>query len=220
MRVGAWAAFIAAACAIANLAAMLVAVRFDAARLHDFAGLHDVDARGARWLVASMVVDALFYLCLAPVAHALASSVRGKAGSAQRAAGSAYALLGAAGALILVIVWPGLFARAAQGDIDAVAEFARVTGFVYRVLWNGACATVGAVWWLLVARTWRRDRRALAVVSLVLSVASAVEAAAVIAGAHAFADAVLDPYLALLPIWAVAAGWSLRARPDDAMLRP
>jgi hypothetical protein len=42
----------------------------------------------------------------------------------------------------------------------------------------------------------------------------------VLAGAPRVAELVLDPYLALLPVWAVVAGWSLRGPPESAMLRP
>jgi hypothetical protein len=197
-------ALASAACALLNVLLMCVAVDFDVERLHAFASLHDVDAAGARWLVWSMVADVGFYALLAPAALLATSSLL------TCLAGLAYAALGAAGALALAVLWPGQLAR------HDVEEFVALTTFVYEVVWNRACAFVGAVWWLSLARAWWRASsparshvdRAVVSVSGALGVVSALEGALGVVR-HPLAMPVLDALLTLLPIWSVVVGVAL-----------
>lgn len=202
-------ALVAAACCVANLALMLLAVDFDIERLHAFAALHDVDDTGASLLVASMVFDAGFYLSLVPVALALTSTITHR--RVTRAAGVLYGVVGAAGALTLAIGWSRWFARIDAGDLEATARFVEVTEAVYRTVWHQICASLGALWWLTLAWRERRGHMRLALASAALGVASAVQVLVVTTKLEG-ADVVLDVYLALLLVWTVTAGASLLTR--------
>lgn len=210
MRFAAACAAVAGLCAIGNLALMAVAVDLEVTRLFSLAALIDLDAHGARWLVASMWVDALFYLALLPVAFALAPPTT--SGDVMRVSGSLYALIGAATALALALKWPGMFARHAAGDVAAAASFAALSDFAMRKMWNLACAAMGAVWWLTLARTAPPHERALILVSAALGACSALEGALGVVRAHGLADFVLVPVLALLPLWAWVAARALHKR--------
>jgi hypothetical protein len=206
-------ALLAAACALGNLGAMAAAVDFEIARLFALGALVDVDDRGERWLVVSMWIDAGYYLALLPVAFALApgSSV----GDVGRVAGSVYALVGAGGALALALKWPSMFDRFDAGDARAGDAFLALTDFVYRRVWNFVCAAAGALWWTSVALS-ARAHRPLFLASAALAVLSVLEGVTSIAHLHAFADLLLVPLLALLPIWSVLAAqvlvWRARTR--------
>ena len=150
-RAAAACAVVAALCALGNLVTMALAVDFDVARLFAFGALVDVDARGARWLVASMFIDAGYYALLVPVAFALPA--RGAWGDLARISGVVYGTIGAGGALSLALLWPPLFDRFDAGDATAAAEFAALTDFIYQRIWNLVCAGAGAVWWVWVGAT-------------------------------------------------------------------
>lgn len=218
-------ALLAAVAVLTNLSLMAAAVGLDVARLFAFSKLHDVDATGARLLVASTIADAAFYLLCVPVSIGLAralSSPRSQVGGSTGATGAptaqivgavGYAVSGAAGALLLTTQWPGLFARAAAGDVDAVARFEIITTFVFRTLWHQIGSASGALWWFAVAVAARRDgRAALAAVSAALAVASGVELIVTSAHFDALASAVLTMNLSLLPLWAIVAALTLSTR--------
>lgn len=197
-------AVVAAACALGNLGAMAIAVDLDVARLFAFGSLVDADDPGERWLVASLWVDAGYYVALLPVAYGLGVRPVG------RVAGAAYALVGAAGAVALALAWPGHFAAFDRGEPGAAEAFAATTDFVYRRVWNGACAAAGVAWWASVAVAWR-ESRSLAAASAALAFMSAVEGLASGLGVEVVAHGFLGPLLLLLPLWCVLAAGALGA---------
>jgi hypothetical protein len=131
-------------------------------------------------------------------------------------AGFVYLLLGAAGACVLAAAIPELIRQYAESGAD---HRTLQTGWhvANRIGEDGLQGMVqnlaGAVWWLLLGTVLRREHRALGLFTLVLGVASAVNAL----GSVFEADALQTPGLTITvlgaPVWSVALGvWVLRGR--------
>jgi hypothetical protein len=229
---GRWAGALAIAAGPLTLLGLvlgLVLVDFDAEAFRDpdvVLGL-GVDAAGT--LRASYLLVMLgSYLLLVPLAVWLWSRLgpRDDAGWVLAlVAGLAYLGLSAAGASILAAVWPALIQEfAAAGSQGGAVRTAFVTAT--RIAEDGLQGAIqnlaGAVWWTAVALRLRRlGHRALAVLTLVLGAASAVNALGSLLSADALTLPGLTLTVLLAPVWSFCLGLVLlRGRLGTTAPRP
>ena len=199
----------------------LVLVGFDAEAFRDPDVVLGLGVGAARTLRTSYLLTMLgSYLLLVPLAVWVWSRLREQRDRASAmtvlVAGLAYLLLGAAGASILAAVWPALIEEVAGGSDPAVARVAFLTAT--RIAEDGLQGAVqniaGAAWWLSVG-LWLRGlpHRGLAVLTLVLGAASALNALGSLFAAEALTLPGLTLTVLLAPIWSVWLGLTvLRGR--------
>ena len=192
--------FLASAAAAANVALLKIATH--PVDPLDIEAMARLEAGVVPWLVASLIADLAFYLLLIPVAMGLGGRVA-------KWVGVAYAFIGAAGALILLWQWPVALYAADAG------HFERATRVVYFGLWNGVGAAAATIWWIAVARRWRRSHRAFAAFTLMLGVLAFMDGVSFRLFSFDWARWVLMALLGLLMVWpALAALGPLRSRRD------
>lgn len=133
--------------------------------------------------------------------------------------GLAYILLGSAGAAILAVIWPmhlAQFQAAGEGQ-QATIEllFTSFTAMVYGGLWNLLNAFLGGVWWLAVGWLLRPHRKVLGWFTMLVGVLSLLDWLGNTLGIPALAEAGLNGYLLLAPLWAIVTGISLLRKKED-----
>lgn len=223
VRVAGLCALLAGASSIANLWLTAVLAGFDPAHSPylSVAVAAGTEGGGAllRW---SLVIDALgYYLMLVPLALVLHSRLSQRSPSFAQlltVAGVGSLLLGAVGAAVLAGAWPPLVDtyRAGNPVARALAEHSYLTlsHAVYRGVWNLLVSALHGVWVLGVGVLLARAHPRLARFSLVLGVATLVDALAAVLFPGPIHDKVLFGYLMLTPFWCL--GWGLRLMRENS----
>lgn len=204
--------------ALLGLLLGLVLVDFDAEAFRDPNVVLGLGTAAAGTLRTSYLLVMLgSYLLVVPLAVWLWSRLwrqRRDAGSTGALIGGlAYLGLGAAGASILAAVWPALIEQFAAAPADRGAirvAFITATRIAEDGLQGAVQNLAGGVWWTLVGLRMRAmGHRKLAVLTLVLGVASSVNALGSLFAAEALTLPGLTLTVLLAPVWAVALGVSI-----------
>lgn len=218
MTTGRWVgalAITAGPLAVLGLILGLVLVDFDAEAFRDPDVVLGLGVAGARTLRASYLLTMLgSYVLLVPLAVWLWSRIQaGPQDAGSRlglVAGLAYLGLGAAGASILAAVWPALIEQAAEGggNVDTIrVAFVTATRIAEDGLQGALQNIAGGVWWIWLGLALRALRhRTLGALTLVLGVASSVNAAGSLLSADVLTLVGLTLTVLLAPIWAVCLG--------------
>ena len=213
-RLAAWSAVASAPLALGCLFSALAAVGYDVDALADPAAGVGHGARGADWLYASMILDALgYYLLLAPAVLHLDRALRRRddgLATLITASGLGYILVGALGASVLAAVCPPLMRElelAAEPETHAITLVLRAALLaVHGGLWNFLEMILAAVFWLGAGAMLRAERPRFAALTMALGAAAAVDAVGETIGSAELASLGLSIYLVLAPAWALCLG--------------
>ena len=214
-----WAALpavLAGPLALAGLVLGLALVDYDAEAFREPETVLGLGADAAGTLRASFLLVMLgSYLLVVPLALWFAARLGDRNDprwSLATTAGLAYLGLGALGSCVLAAVWPDLVEQAAEGaSQDTLVVAFRTATRIAEDGFQGAVQNLaGAVWWLLLGLRLRaRGAGGLAVLTLVLGGASALNTAGALLSAEALTLPGLTLTVLLAPVWAVWSGVSL-----------
>jgi hypothetical protein len=212
-RFAAGLALVAAPLAWASLVLGLAAAGWDGEALGDAAAILGLGP-GAAPLLRLSYACSMFgsYLLLMPLALALHARLRAEHPEFSRwytLCGLGFLALGAAGAAMLGAVWPALIrdyaAAAPEAQPTYVVAFQTATRLaegLQGIIQDAA----GATWWIGLGLLLRRSARGLAVFSLILGAALAINALGNLLDSEALTTVGLAANLLLAPIWGIWAG--------------
>jgi len=177
----------------------------------------------------SMILDMFgYYLLLAPAALLLWYWIKAK-NSALAAlytiSGFAYILIGAIGAVILAATLPTLFLEYSQAAGQERETIRLVTQTISNVvnggLWNVLEVILAAVWWVGVGSMLLAERRAFAILTIIIGAATGVDGFGNIFGIKAAAEVGLYIYLLGSIVWSLWIGViALRGSSPKAAVAP
>lgn len=197
---------------------MLVAaaVNFNFEFFSDATLIFSTEGVSSTLLKWSMITDIFgYYLLLLPVLFFIHEWMKTKTAWANlfTTCGGIYIVAGAAGAAILASAWPALldkYPSASPEQQEIIRQnFETLSLVVVNGIWNLLDSLVFAVWFIALGYLLKKQHAFLGWFTLLTGLCSALDFTGNILGMKALADAALNLYLILAPIWAILFGWSL-----------
>lgn len=212
-----WATILSGIIAFTSYTLVAAAVNFNFEFFSDATIIFSTEGVSSKLLRWSMITDVFgYYLLLLPVLFVLHEWMKTKTAWAAvfTTCGGIYIVAGAAGAAILGSAWPALldkYPSASPEQQEIIRQnFETLALVVVNGIWNLLDALAFGVWFIAIGILLKKQHAFLGWFTLLTGICSALDFAGNMLGLKALADAALNLYLILAPLWAIVFGATMR----------